>query len=340
MPEPQSNKLCDLKTLNGWIAKDKIPPKDCSAFHLYRLLYYSLRDPLSLSAEEIGKVYESWIKFGLNPQDSQWRSPEAERSALNYILRLTHQMEAKLTQSEEFRNQVLGQIVPEVSGWKVSRQGHPVYVGKNQTQEEVTVELSLGKIHTKFGVQKGIPDTSEWDQSDEFKRLFQGFNQFVYRPIGEGVAFTHPSFGNFRILRANPEGYVIECQFPGSEQWYQHANAEIRGIKGILSHDHSLWVPVEGPKEMKGGVTLTGYLCRLQDHRRLMATTLTGRIIQVDGDTGAALENTSSSIGLKHHPISKRLSEESPISRRGRIFFSIAMEKIKLRRSIFHDTLH
>ena len=298
----RAKKLCNLNTLNEWITKEKVPETTVSAMHLYRLLYYSLENIETLEAEELGNIYESWIKSRLYIQDSDWVSPIPERFALDYILRLTYRVAPKLSKrGDDFRDQVFGKMAQglglivnkEQWDWDVSGWGYPTFGGRNRDSgDKITIELSKGKVHTKWGALKEMPLYTDWIQRIDFQRIFHGNNKFSYQSIGEMVTFTLPTFGNFRLFSKNRLDYLIESQFPESEQWYQYSMESMASLPSIMKHDHTFWIPVNGPKLLDSGIFITGYIARLKDHRRVMATTNKGHIIQVNPDTGVPLPNT------------------------------------------------
>jgi hypothetical protein len=298
----RAKKLCNLVSLNEWINKEKVPEKALSMMHLYRLLYYSLESIETLGAEEIGCIYESWIKSRLCIQDSNWTSPIPERFAGNYILRLTYHLAPRLNKPSVFRNRVFGKMGEGLGliinndrwDWDVSEWGYPTFVGRNRDNGEIiTVELSKGMVHTKEGTLKGMPYYSSWAQKADFLKIFHRDNKFSYHCIGESIYFTHPSFGNFRLIPSNYyDDYMIESQFPESDQWYQHGSNSTVYLPSILNYDHTFWIPVNGPRLLDSGITITGFISRLKDNRRVLATTKQGHILEVNPDTGMPLPHT------------------------------------------------
>jgi len=275
--------LCNLRTVERWLALKGLSEEERAALHFCRLLFYAVRPIDSLMSGELSAIYESWSRFRSVPDQKRWLTPALFQMAEEFIAQLTGHLKEDLLYSFSSRNRLMTDIfraadlqnVPETMEWQEDPvRRFPVF---ETADRQYKIDLLKGAVYTPQGETGKIPMERPWERQEDFKRIFGSSPNLCYRMAGEcSIVFTHPEWGRFRLVKC-PSSYRLWKQFPGSDRWYELRKPRaVDGIPEILIADHTFWIPVTKRNEGDKGLFVS-----LHSHKLKYALKQNGEIVEL-----------------------------------------------------------
>ena len=170
--QEKGNRFNLTQEIKRWFDKKGLTTEDKSMLHLYRVLFYSLKE--DLSAEEKANLFASWAQYNLYPNgDNKWASPflvDYAAHAMQRLVALTFS-----TSSPEELSQLGLRVFTElnlepsnVNKWNID----PILKQPYLTNGKWKLQLARGAIHSELGEMKGLAKDFPWEKQIEFMHLF------------------------------------------------------------------------------------------------------------------------------------------------------------------------
>lgn len=306
-----ANELSQIPLIETWLEeKTQLGSEEKAKLHFYRMLFLSLSPNID-SDENVFKVYESWIFYGIHfgsgPGAQTWKH-SIEEVGLKFIQKLSYEIQDRLNEDVEFRNRFCSGILlsmgitppstennlgfwREPSNLTLHWHNQKNIANYNITPSYTITLIPFPKVTTPEGsVNKG-PGEKLWEKTEIFQKLFGEHPNIQYHQCGNQniFQFSVPQYeGIFRIINFQ-ERFELERQFPGTDYWVRCQNIETFVYGAILSPKYTFWLLSYEDQQIH---QIQGYYTSIKNQKRKFALLKNGITIEVDSKTGQRGDNS------------------------------------------------